>query len=124
MINNVVYNVEVQSKGQNRTYIVSTGGFLRIDTPGIIKLLIILIKSKILVLSYYVWKYFQRYGKRPKMVWSFIHNIKHNTSCAQKICQTCNMERAAVAAEDKEILLNKRLDLFNVRLHNKRFFFK
>ena len=32
------------------------------------------------------------------MVLIIIHKIKHNTSCAQRVCQTFNMERAAFAA--------------------------
>ena len=43
--------------------------------------------------------YFHRYEKRPKIVWSIIHKIKQNTSCVHRSYQTCNMERAAIAAE-------------------------
>ena len=79
-------------------------------------LLIVLKKIKLLVFQI-MWKYFHRYGKRPKIIWSIIHKIKHNTSCAQRICQTCNMERAAIAVEDRELILNKKHDLSNVCPH-------
>ena len=124
LISNVVYKVEVESIGRNRIYIGSTGGPFKDRYAGHKHTFTNIDKKQNTRLSDYVWKYFHRYGKRPKMVWSIIHKIKQSISCAQRICQTCNMERAAIAAEDRELLLNKRHDLSNVCPHNRRFYFK
>ena len=124
LISNVVYKVEVESKGPDKIYIGSTGGSFKDRYAGHKHTFNNIDKKHNTRLSDYVWKYFHRYGKRPKMVWSIVHKIKHNTNCAQRICQTCNMERSAIAAEDRELLLNKRHDLSNVCPHNRRFYFK
>ena len=47
------------------------------------------------------------------MVWSVIHKIKHNTGDGI-IWKICNMEKAAIAAEDKKLLSRKHQDPYNV----------
>ena len=74
-------------------------------------------------LSDFVWQYFSRYGKKPDMKWSIVHHVKGNIGGASKICQLCNLERLAIAAENKQHLLNKRQDISNNCVHNRRFFF-
>ena len=100
------------------------GVLSNIDTTGINILFTNIDIKQNTHLSVYVWKYFYMYGKRPKMVWSIIHKIKKTTNCAQRISQTCNMERTAIAAEDREQPLNKRHDLTNVCPHNRKLYFK
>ena len=75
-------------------------------------------------LSVYVLSFFHRYGKRPNMEWSIVSKIKHTSNGVSRICLTCNTERAVIAAEDKDLLLNKRQDLSNICPHNRRIYFK
>ena len=40
------------------------------------------------------------------MEWSIVSKIKHTSNGVSRICRTCNTERAVIAAEDKDLLLN------------------
>ena len=71
-----------------------------------------------------ILRYFDRYGTKPEMEWSILHHANNNISGASKICQICNLERMAILAEDSNQLLNKRRDISNNCVHNRRFFFK
>ena len=58
------------------------------------------------------------------MFLSIVSKIKHASNGISRICLTCHTERAVVAAEDKNLLLNKRQDLSNICPHIRRFYFK
>ena len=58
----------------------------------------------------------------PFLVWFHTcQNTAKRIIC--KICQICNLERMAILAEDSKQLLNKRRDISNNCVHNRRFFF-
>ena len=48
------------------------------------------------------------------MEWSIISKIKHTSNGVSRTCPTCNTERAA---EDKDLLLNKRQDFSDICPH-------
>ena len=75
-------------------------------------------------LSDFVWQYFDRYGTKPEMEWSILRHANNNISSASKTCQICNIERIAIVAENSNQILNKRRDISNNCVHNRRFYFK
>ena len=52
-------------------------------------------------------------------MWSIVHHVEGNIGGTRKICQLCNLERLAIAAEDKHQLLNKREYISNNCTHNR-----
>ena len=45
------------------------------------------------------------------MEWSTVSKIKHTSNGVSRICPTCKTEKVVIAAEAKDLLLNKRQDL-------------
>ena len=124
LIKNVIYKVKVESKGPDKIYIGSTAGSFKDRYANHKHTFKNINKKQSTRLSDYVWSFFHRYGKRPNMEWSIVSKIKHTSNGVSRICRTCNTERAVIAAEDKDLLLNKRQDLSNICPHNRRFYFK
>ena len=124
LIKNVIYKVKVESKGPDKIYIGSTAGSFKDRYANHKHTFKNINKKQSTRLSDYVWSFFHRYGKRPNMEWSIVSKIKHTSNGVSRICPTCNTERAVIAAEDKDLLLNKRQDLSNICPHNRRFYFK
>ena len=124
LIKNVIYKVKVESKGPDKIYIGSTAGSFKDRYANHKHTFKNINKKQSTRLSDYVWSFFHRYGKRPNMEWSIVSKIKHASNGVSRICPTCNTERAVIAAEDKDLLLNKRQDLSNICPHNRRFYFK
>ena len=124
LIKNVIYKVKVESKGPDKIYIGSTAGSFKDRYANHKHTFKNINKKQSTRLSDYVSSFFHRYGKRPNMEWSIVSKIKHTSNGVSRICPTCNTERAVIAAEDKDLLLNKRQDLSNICPHNRRFYFK
>ena len=124
LIKNVVYKVNVKcNNSSDKVYIGSTGRHFKDRYTGHKYTFKHINKKNSTRLSDFVWQYFSRYGKKPDMKWSIVHHVKGNIGGASKICQLCNLERLAIAAENKQHLLNKRQDISNNCVHNRRFFF-
>ena len=62
---------------------------------------------KLTSLSDFVWQYFDRYGTKPEMERSILHNANNNVSSMSKICQVCNLKKMAIVVEDSKQLLKK-----------------
>ena len=112
------------SNNKDKFYIGSTGGHFKDRYTGHKYTFKHINKKHSTRLSDFVWQYFDRYGTKPEMEWSILHHANNNISGASKICQICNLERMAILAEDSNQLLNKRRDISNNCVHNRRFFFK
>ena len=125
LIKNVVYkvNVKCNNNSSDKIYIGSTGRHFKDRYTGHKYTFNHINKKNSTRLSDFVWHYFSRYGRKPDMEWSIVHHVKGNIGGASKICQLCNLERLAIAAEDKHQLLNRRQDMSNNCAHNRRFFF-
>ena len=52
-----------------------------------------------------------------------LHHVSSNIGGFRKICQICKIKRLSIALEDKK-LLNKREDLSNNCVYNRRLFIK
>ena len=123
-ISNKTMNTSNNNNYDERIYIGSTGGYFKDRYTGHKHTFNNINKKHSTRLSDFVWQYFDRYGTKPEMEWSILYHANSNINGASKICQICNIERMAIAAEDNKKLLNKRRDISNNCAHNRRFFFK
>ena len=122
-VRNVVYRVEAHCSNEYKVYIGSTGNTFKdrynqhmhdFRKPHL---------RTATRLSEYVWSCVDRFGRKPTLTWSILHNIRTTPSNARKICTVCNIERMEIASAVRSSLLNKRSELVSACPHFRRFYF-
>ena len=124
MVNNVVYNVVARFNDVEKTYIGSTGTTFKqrlYQHNSTFRLPKYRYNTE---LSKYMWSCFDRFGSRPDLKWSILHNIGRPPTSASKICSLCNLERWEIAsAEDRRNLLNRRSEISGGCPHRRNLYF-
>ena len=124
MVSNVVYKVVAGLNDVDKTYIGSTGTTFKqrlYQHNSTFRLSKYRLNTE---LSKYVWSCFDRFGSRPDLKWSILHNIGRSPTSASKICSLCNLERWEIAlAEDRRNLLNRRSEITGGCPHRRNLYF-
>ena len=124
VVDNVVYKVVASCNDVDMTYVGSTGTSFKQRLYNHNTSFRISNYRNSTELSKYMWSCFDRFGHRPDLRWSIIHNIGRTPTIATKICSLCNLERWEIAlAADKHNLLNRRSEITGGCPHHRNLYF-
>ena len=121
-ISNVVYKATIKSATGTRHYVGSTGGPFKLRYYNHMSSFKHEKKKFSTELSKYVWK-IKGKNEDYNIEWKILNKIRQNKKKIQRICQTCNLERIAIALSDKRDTLNKRSELTGKCVHFQSLYF-